>query len=64
MGDRARVSQTVAQFSEAELGCAPQDCSDRLPLSICIWIWLGAGLALWAPVIYFLSYAATWLFGL
>jgi hypothetical protein len=30
--------------------------SDRLPLSVCVWIWLGAGAALWAVTIYLASY--------
>jgi hypothetical protein len=30
--------------------------SDRLPLAVCVWIWLGAGAALWAVTIYLASY--------
>ena len=63
MGDQARVSQTVAEFGEGEPGSTLPRRSDRLPLSICIWIWLGAGAALWTVVIYLLRHAAAWLFG-
>jgi len=54
--DRARADQTVAQFGAATPASALMRRSDRLPLSVCVWIWLGAGAALWAVTIYLASY--------
>jgi hypothetical protein len=56
VGDRARADQTVAQFGAVTPGSALMRRSDRLPLSVCVWIWLGAGAALWAVTIYLASY--------
>ena len=56
VGDRARVDQTVAQFGAATPASTLMRQSDRLPLSVCVWIWLGAGAALWAVTIYLATY--------
>lgn len=56
VGDRARADQTVAQFGAATPASTLMRRSDRLPLSVCVWIWLGAGAALWAVTIYLASY--------
>lgn len=56
VGDRARANQTVAQFGAATPASALMRRSDRLPLSVCVWIWMGAGAALWAMAIYLASY--------
>jgi hypothetical protein len=56
MGDQARVDQTVAQFGAATPASSLMRRSDRLPLSVCVWIWLCAGATLWAVAIYLASY--------
>lgn len=64
MRDQAPVPQTVGEFCEAKPSFSQPMRSDRLPLGVCILIWLGAGAALWTAAIYLFYHAASWVLSL
>lgn len=62
MDNPVRVSHTLAEFGDTEPYADLQRRSERLPLGICILIWLSAGAMLWTVAIYLLYHAVAWVF--